>query len=362
MSLDFQPPALCENHLLPCKPLSLQYSAAAAQANTRKEGSPGKEGPGPPHGYRHSPCSSQCCTRPGTCQSPRSSPGGSRPPGSSGWPGLGARSAAMPGRPCLQRSAGRCAASAIASAPPVGCPRPSALHPVHVPWEGHERPHGASALCLEGSCAPHQLLVWEDTACLSKNRRQGQSTHSFTSKTSRVPRLHFPESLTFPGPHGPEQCSLNIQTGSPFRALELRWRQALARLQNPRKQWVAEAKTSEQKNMQIKIKHWRRVSLSWGQESVYPSRSPSCSRGSSPRLVPPECSSDLPHFTRSMAQHGFKLPLSSSTQLGKITEHPHPRHSFPVKNAISFSSAPSLISSSICTGHHRGQLSESQYI
>lgn len=112
---------------------------------------------------------------------------------------------------------------------------------------------------------------------------------SFTSKTSRVPRLHFPESLTFPGPHGPEQCSLNIQTGSTFRALELRWGQALARFQNPRKQWVAEAKTSEQKNMQIKIKHWRRVSLSWGQESLYPSRSPSCSRGSSPRLVPPEC-------------------------------------------------------------------------
>lgn len=49
-------------------------------------------------------------------------------------------------------------------------------------------------------------------------------------------------------------------------------------------------------------------------------------------------------------------------QLSRITEHPHPRHSFPVKTAISFSSSPSLISSSICTGRHRGQLFESQYI
>lgn len=81
------------------------------------------------------PCSSRCCTRPGTCRSPQFSPAGSPPPGSSGWPGHGAQSVGTPGRPCLLQFAVRYAASETASARWAGCPLPSAPHPAHVPCE-----------------------------------------------------------------------------------------------------------------------------------------------------------------------------------------------------------------------------------
>lgn len=66
-------------------------------------------------------CSSLCCRRPWTCQSPRSWPAGFPRPGSSWWPSLCGQSAARPGTPCQQQSVGQCAASGTVWAPPGCC-------------------------------------------------------------------------------------------------------------------------------------------------------------------------------------------------------------------------------------------------
>lgn len=128
-----------------------------------------KTGGGGFHQSRGSPCwssyspgSSRCCIHPGTSRSPQFSPAGSLLPSSSGWPGLGARSVGMPGRPCLLRFAERCAASATASARWAGYPLPSALHLARVPC-GRAQGAGTSAGRLEGPLVSAQQLGLEDT-------------------------------------------------------------------------------------------------------------------------------------------------------------------------------------------------------
>lgn len=136
--------------------------------------SQGKKALGSPGGCSYSPCSSQCCTRPGTCQSPRFSLGGSRQQGSCGWPGLGARSAGTPGRPCRRRSAGQCAASVTGSAPWAGCLQPSARHQARVPWGGQGVAAGASAFCPQGPFAP---IRWSRKARSDLAQREGMMLH-----------------------------------------------------------------------------------------------------------------------------------------------------------------------------------------
>lgn len=78
-------------------------------------------------------CSSLCCKRLWTCQSPLSWPAGFLLPGSSWLPSLCGQSAGRPGRPCQQQSVGQCAASGTGWAPPGYCADrlPSALHQDH---------------------------------------------------------------------------------------------------------------------------------------------------------------------------------------------------------------------------------------
>ena len=87
---------------------------------------------------RSSPGSSRCCRYHGTCRSPQSSPPGRDPPGSCVWPGHGARSAGMPGKPSLRRSAWRSAACGSVSAARRAAPAlgPGSWHLARGTWEG----------------------------------------------------------------------------------------------------------------------------------------------------------------------------------------------------------------------------------
>lgn len=150
-----------ENKRLLFKPLVSGIALQQPQQrNTRA--SQGKRALGAPGGHSHSPCSSQCCTRPGTSRSPRFSPGGSHRPGSSGWPDLGAQSVGTPGRPCPPRSAGRCAASGTASALSAGCLRPSAQRQARGPCGGHGRRCWIPSFFLQGPFVP--ISCWGSRA------------------------------------------------------------------------------------------------------------------------------------------------------------------------------------------------------
>ena len=108
-------------------------------------------------GEATSPCSNRCCRHLWTCRSLRSSPEGWLQPGSSWWPGPGARNAGRPGTPCQRQSDWQCGAFGRAPAlllPGVAARPQGSLRLAHGPCGGYRgRREGAERIKeIKGKC------------------------------------------------------------------------------------------------------------------------------------------------------------------------------------------------------------------